>query len=196
MDDVPDRDKTAGAGARSASGARQIFRALLLDKGEGEIPDIFGHPLALDFKEAGVEPMKIVKWLLIAAGAYILLVIVFETSLGVLQPDMSRTGFPMMVITTTDESGVANDRMLAEMETDGRLYVSAHHWPQGWYQQALRNPQVQATVKGVTAEHIAVPVEGEEYARVVETWPLPFRMKFLMGFAPRNLLRLDPTPSN
>ena len=138
--------------------------------------------------------MRILKWISIVAVAYLFLVLGVETWLGVFQPTLERTGFPMLVITTTDSSGVARDRRLARMESGGQVYVSAHHWPRGWYRRALKNPEVQVEIEEVTGDYIAVPVEGEEYARVVEEWPLPFRMRFVMGFAPRDLLRLDPKP--
>ena len=136
--------------------------------------------------------MKVVKWILITAVAYLGLVILVETWLGVLQPTLERSGIPMLVITTTDESGASSDRRIARRESGGRLYVSAHHWPRAWYRQALENPELRATINGVTGDYIAVPVEGEEYAQVVADWPIPLRMRFLMGFAPRSLLRLDP----
>ena len=42
-------------------------------------------------------------------------------------------------------------------------------------------------------DYIAVPVEGEEYARVHAEHPLPLPVRILMGFPPpRNLLHLDP----
>ena len=138
--------------------------------------------------------MRILKWISIVAVAYLFLVLGVETWLGVFQPTLERTGFPMLVIATTDSSGVARDRRLARMESGGQVYVSAHHWPRGWYRRALENPEVQVEIEEVTGDYIAVPVEGEEYARVVEEWPLPFRMRFVMGFAPRDLLRLDPQP--
>jgi len=136
--------------------------------------------------------MKVVKWILIAAVAYLGLVILVETWLGVFQPTLARTEIPMLVITTTDPSGESRDRRLARMESGGQIYISAHHWPRAWYRQALENPEVRAIINGVTGDYIAVPVEGEEYAQVVVDWPIPFRMRFLMGFAPRSLLRLDP----
>ena len=136
--------------------------------------------------------MKVVKWILIAAVAYLGLVILVETWLGVFQPTLARTEIPMLVITTTDPSGESRDRRLARMERGGQIYISAHHWPRAWYRQALENPEVRAIINGVTGDYIAVPVEGEEYAQVVVDWPIPFRMRFLMGFAPRSLLRLDP----
>ena len=137
-------------------------------------------------------PMKVVKWILITAVAYVGLVVLVETWLGVFQPTLARSGFPMLVITTTDPSGASRDRRLARMESGGQIYVSAHHWPRAWYRQALENPEVRVTIDGVAGEYIAVPVEGDEYARLVAEWPIPLPMQFLMGFAPRNLLRLDP----
>jgi hypothetical protein len=63
----------------------------------------------------------------------------------------------MLVITTTDSSGEAGDRMLARMETDGKLYVSAHHWSRGWYKRALENPQVGVEIDGADSNCTAVP---------------------------------------
>ena len=136
--------------------------------------------------------MKVVKWILIAAVAYLGLVILVETWLGVFQPTLARSGFPMLVITIMDESGESRDRRLARMESGGQIYISAHHWPRAWYRQALENPEVRAAINGVTSDYIAVPVKGEEHAQVVANWPIPLGMRFLMGFAPRSLLRLDP----
>ena len=136
--------------------------------------------------------MKVVKGILIVAVAYLGLVVLVETWLGALQPTLDRTGIPMLVITTTNESGTSRDRRLARRESGGRLYVSAHHWPRAADPPALENTEVQVSIDGVAGDYIAVPVEGEEYARLVAEWPIPLSMQFLMGFAPRNLLRLDP----
>ena len=139
--------------------------------------------------------MKLVKWTLIAAVAYLGLVLVVETWLGLFQPTLTETKIPMLVITTTEPSGEATNRRLARMESGGQIYVSAHHWPRAWYRQALKNPEVQATIDGDTGDYIAIPVQGKEYAQVAAEWPIPLRMRFIMGFAPRSLLRLDPRSS-
>ena len=120
--------------------------------------------------------------------AYVALVVVLESTLGLVQPEFGDN----IVITTTDSDGVSSDRVLGRDFSGGRLYASANHWPRAWYNDALENPRVRVTMDGVTADYIAVPVEGEEYAQVVADWPIPLRMRFLMGFAPRSLLRLDP----
>jgi hypothetical protein len=102
--------------------------------------------------------MKIVKWILIGAVAYLGLVILVKTWLGVLQPTLQRTQIPGLVITTTDPSGSSRDRRLARWENDGGLYVSAHHWPRAGYRQALENPEVGVTIDGVAGDYIAIPV--------------------------------------
>ena len=102
----------------------------------------------------------------------------------------------MLVVTTTDEAGEPGPRRLARIEADGKLYASAHHWPRGWYREALKNPQVRVEIDGVTADYIAVPVEGEEFQNVATQFPLPFMVRFLMGFPPeRDILRFDPAAS-
>jgi hypothetical protein len=141
--------------------------------------------------------MKPLKWVGVILGIYVAFVVVFETFfLGMYQPKLEATGLPMLVITTTDDSGVPDDRRLARFETDGRIYVSAHHWTRGWYHRALENPNVIVEIDGIVADYRAVPVEGAEFERVDAENPIPFRFFFMMGFPPqRDLLRLDPLPS-
>ena len=137
--------------------------------------------------------MKALKWLGIVAAFYVSFVVVFETGyLGIYQPSFEDSGIPMLVLTTTDDSGKSRDRMLARMETDGKLYVSAHHWPRGWYKRALKNPNVRIKIHDMVSDYIAVPVDGEEFERVAKDHPLPLPVRFLMGFPPpREILRLD-----
>ena len=153
--------------------------------------------------------MKAFKWLGIVGVVYVIFVVLFESVfLGMYQPsfedpegcsneDGQKTlrrecGIPMIVITTTDDKGESRDRMLARFETDGKLYVSAHHWTRGWYKAARKNPNVSIEIHGMVADYIAVPVEGEEFERVAAEHPLPLPVRFLMGFPPpRQILRLD-----
>ena len=139
--------------------------------------------------------MKVLKWVGVVLAIYVGFVVAFETFfLGMYQPKLGSTGIPMLVIATTDDSGVSRERRLARCETDGRVYVSAHHWPRGWYNRALENPNVRVEIDGAVADYIAVPVDGEEFERVAAEHPLPLRILFLMGFPPeREILRLDPT---
>ena len=139
-------------------------------------------------------PMKVLKWLVVNFAVYVAFVVAFEMLfLGLYQPELGNTGLPMLVITTTDDSGVSRERRLARFETDGRVYVSAHHWTRGWYSRALENPNVQVEMDGAVADYIAVAVDGEEFERVAAEHPLPLQYLFLMGFPPqRDILRLDP----
>ncbi len=133
--------------------------------------------------------MKVLKWVGAIVAVYVAFVVAFETLfLGLYQPKLGSTGIPMLVITTAN-----GERRLARLETDGKLYVSAHHWPRGWYSRALENPNVRVEIDGVVADYIAVAVEGEEFERVAAEHPLPLPILFLMGFPPpRDILRLDP----
>ena len=138
--------------------------------------------------------MKPLKWLLGILLTYVVFVIIFEAGyLGWSQPSFEESGIPMLVITTTDESGESRPRMLARFESNNKLYVSAHHWPRGWYKRAVANPNVTVEIDGETADYLAVTVEGTEFDEVAAAYPLPFMVRFLMGFPPeRDILRLDP----
>ena len=117
--------------------------------------------------------MKALKWLGVVLAAY--------------------AGIPMLVITTTDAAGETRERRLARLVTDEKVYVSAHHWPRGWYHRALENPDVQVEIDGAVADYRAVQVEGDEFERVAAEFPIPLPVRFLMGFPPpRDILRLDP----
>ncbi len=138
--------------------------------------------------------MKVLKWAGGIFAVYVGFVVAFETLfLGLYQPKLERTGIPMLVITTTDDSGVSHERRLARFETDGKLYVSAHHWPRGWHSRALENPNLRVEIEGAAADYTAVRVEEDEFERVAAEHPLPLSALFLMGFPPpRDILRLDP----
>ena len=123
--------------------------------------------------------------------AYVALVVVFETLLGVLQPDTGDT----IVITTTDSDGVSTDRVLGRDFAGGKHYASANHWPRAWYNNALENSRVQVAMDGTTADYIAVPVDDEEHARVAAEIGNGLGFKLMVGFAPQRFLRLDPVES-
>jgi hypothetical protein len=123
--------------------------------------------------------------------AYVGVVVVLETLLGVLQPDTGDT----IVITTTDAGGVSTDRVLGRDFAGGRHYASANHWPRAWYNNALGNPRVQVTMDGTTADYIAVSIENEEHERVAAEIGNGIVFKIMVGFAPQRFLRLDPVES-
>ena len=150
--------------------------------------------------------MRVFKWLGVLGLVYIFLVFLFETILlGYNQPSFEDEGggsgfgqgcgIPMIVITTTDDKGQLTARMLARFNsTDGKIYVSAHHWPRGWYKEAIKNPNVKGTIDGEVKDYVAVPIEeGDEFEMVARGFPLRLPVKIMMGFPPkRQILRLDP----
>ena len=132
--------------------------------------------------------MKLVKIVAIAVLVYAGLVVAFESWLGSNQP----AGQGTLVITTIGADGTAHDRVVANYETDGQLYVSANHWPRAWYRRALSNPDVRAAIDGATVDYRAVLVTGEEHERVDATHPHSVTFRILTGFPPRRVVRLDP----
>ncbi|MDP6376362.1 MAG: pyridoxamine 5'-phosphate oxidase family protein [Pseudomonadales bacterium] len=132
-----------------------------------------------------MKSLKILAYLLVG---YVAIVVVFESLLGYFQP----AGQGTIVVTTTDDDGAAHSRVVARMESDGKLYVAANHWPRAWFRQALERPDVSVTVDGETRAYLAVSVDGAEHERVDAAGPLGFGFRVLTGFPPRYFLRLDP----
>ena len=133
--------------------------------------------------------MKAVKLIVVLIFVYAGLVTAFESMLGFFQP----AGQGTLVITTTDEDGSSNDRVLASLESNGQLYVAANHWPRAWYRQALENPNVQITVDGgERGDYLAVSVTDAEHDRVQSDNPTGFVFRIMTGFPARYFVRLDP----
>ena len=138
--------------------------------------------------------MKLLKLIAYIFFGYVLLVFFFEAVfLGLLQPTIESERSKNLVMTTTDSTGHPDPRKITYVVVDGGIYVSAHHWPRAWYHQAIKDPNVVVDLKGYKSDYLAVPVAGREFQSVSEAFPLPFVVRFLMGFPPqRNILRLDP----
>ncbi len=132
--------------------------------------------------------MQILKVLLIMFFVYVGFVALMEALIGYIQPNMDDG----VRLTTTDAEGKASARMLAGARLDGKLYIASNHWLRGWYHQALAEPRVLAEVDGVQAAYSAVPIKGEERARVSDAYRMGFVLRFICGFAPSKFLRLDP----
>jgi hypothetical protein len=140
--------------------------------------------------------MKTVRRLAIALGAYIALVIAFESLVGIMGQRQAASGVgpgeSWIVITTTDVDGAPRKTVIAGVESGGQLYIAANHWPRAWYDRAVANPDVEIARAGEQLARRAVPVTGEELARIEEAYRLPLAVRFLTGFPPRSFLRLDP----
>ena len=133
--------------------------------------------------------MKAVKLVVSLFIIYAGIVFTFESLLGYFQP----AGEGTLVITTTSADGTQNDRVVARLESEGRLYVAANHWPRAWYTRALENPSVQITLDGEKRDYQAVLVNGDEHDRVDDEHSLPVAFRILTGFPPRYFVRLDPS---
>jgi hypothetical protein len=132
--------------------------------------------------------MKALKIVAIVALIYVGIVAAFESLIGTLQPKSGS----VLVITTVDGDGTSHDRVVSRLESDGRLYVAANHWPRAWYRRALANPEVQATIDGKKSDYRAVPVTGAEHDRVESEHRHGVVFRILTGFPPRYFVRLDP----
>ena len=131
------------------------------------------------------KPLKIGLSVLLC---YVLLVALFESSLGYFQP----AGASTLQITTMDSDGSSSPRVVARLESAGQLYVAANHWPRAWYREALANPAVQIESESENGSYIAVPVVGPEHDRVDADNSLGLLFRILTGFPPRYFLRLEP----
>lgn len=140
--------------------------------------------------------MRIARWLAIAVAVYVVIVIGLECLVMFMGARHAERGLgpgeTWVVITTTDAAGGAKDTVIAGVESEGKLYVSANHWPRGWYRRAIANPDVEITRAGEKSARRAVQVGGEERERVLRDYRLPFVLRLLTGFPPRSFLRLDP----
>ena len=132
--------------------------------------------------------VRAIKTVAIVLGVYVLIVVAFESLLGFFQPRSPET----LVITTVDAEGGTHDRVLTGLGSDGRSYVAVNHWPRAWYRRVLDNPDVQITRDGETEDYVAIPVSGEEHARVAQDNPTGIVFRLLTGFPPRYFVRLDP----
>lgn len=132
--------------------------------------------------------MSVVKPIVILFVVYLGIIVAFESLIGYFQPASETT----LVITTTAEDGTRNDRVVTRLESGGKLYVAANHWPRAWYNQALANSNVQVALDGETRAYLAIPVTGEEHDRVDRDNGVGIVFRILTGFPPRYFVRLNP----
>ena len=132
--------------------------------------------------------MKALQIVGIVALVYVGIVVLFESSIGYFQP----RGQGTLVIATRADNGAARQRVVSRLDSDGRLYVAANHWPRNWYNRALANPDIDVLWAGKKAAYRAVPVVDTQRKRVASKYDLPLAIRVLTGFPPRQFLRLDP----
>ena len=69
--------------------------------------------------------MRGVKIVLMVLGAYVGIVVLFESLLGIVQP----AGDATLLIVTVAADGSESGRVVSRLESGGQLYVAANHWP-------------------------------------------------------------------
>lgn len=131
--------------------------------------------------------MKIIKILVSLVIVYVGIIVAFESLLGYFQPANQST----LVITTTNADGIEKDRVLARLESQGKLYVAANHWPRAWYKQTLAHPDVKIDLGDDKASYTAISVEGAEHDQVNSDNALGLGFRVLTGFPPRYFFRLE-----
>ncbi|MYI74166.1 MAG: nitroreductase family deazaflavin-dependent oxidoreductase [Acidobacteria bacterium] len=131
----------------------------------------------------------------IVAAGYLGIVVAVESLVGYMGRRHARRGVQAgetwLQITATVE-GADRSVVVAGVESAGRTYVAANHWPRAWYRRVVENPDVRVTVQGRQAAFRAVPVSGDERSRIEREYRLPLIVRILTGFPPRAFLRLDP----
>lgn len=131
----------------------------------------------------------------IVAAGYLGVVVAVESLVGYMGRRHAlrgvQAGETWLQITATVE-GEDRSVVVAGVESAGRTYVAANHWPRAWYRRVVENPDVRVTVQGRQAAFRAVPVSGDERSRVEREYRLPLIVRILTGFPPRAFLRLDP----
>ncbi len=139
--------------------------------------------------------MSVLTAVSIVAAGYLVVVVAVESLVGYMGRRHARRGVQAgetwLQITATVE-GEDRSVVVAGVESAGRTYVAANHWPRAWYRRVVENPDVRVTVQGRQAAFRAVPVSGDERSRVEREYRLPLIVRILTGFPPRAFLRLDP----
>jgi hypothetical protein len=142
--------------------------------------------------------MNLIRYAAIAALAYVGLVVLAETLLGFVQPRFDRPPVGewegTIVITTVGSDGSTEKRVVTPMLSDGRLIVSANHWPRSWYRRVLENQDVQITSGGKTTDFRAViiPPDSPEHDELEREHPHSALFRFATGYPPRRFVRLEP----
>jgi len=132
--------------------------------------------------------MKILKRIVIGIViVYVLIVVVFESTLGYSQPEFDQT----IVLTTYSDDGDATDRVGSRIVTDDKLYVRVNHWPRAWFWRVQDSPDIKVTIDGETLDYRVVEVTGEEFDRVNASQPRGIVFRMLTGFPPTSIIRLD-----
>ena len=131
--------------------------------------------------------MRTNKKIIVLLIGYMGLVIVFESSLGLIQPRSGDT----MVITSFEIDGKAINRVVSRLEQGNDVFAAVNHWPRAWARRISQNPDVHITYNETTLNFNAVILEGGEHDKAVSDFPVPLAFRILTGFPPRYFFRFE-----
>lgn len=138
--------------------------------------------------------MRVVRWVAIVLGIYVVLGLALDGMIAYFQPTGPSTG----VLRTFDDQGMPHDRVLGVHEDGGTLWVESGHWFRGWYHRLQRNPDVELIREGEVQAYRAVPVDTPEaQRRMIELMKRGSGTGYYVGramllYAPIKPVRLDP----
>lgn len=132
--------------------------------------------------------MKYLKYLYFLPLVYLAVVVLFETSLILVQPEFEQT----MRLNYVSPAGERVEKIVVQLNSGGNLYASANHWPRKWYRDVLLNPNVNIIIDSVEVPYVVTRVtDKEEYERVDTDHRHGLGFRLLTGFAPREIVRFD-----
>ena len=131
--------------------------------------------------------MRTSKKIIVLLIGYMGLVIVFESSLGLIQPRSGDT----MVITSFEIDGKAINRVVSRLEQGNDVFAAVNHWPRAWARRISQNPYVQITYNETTLNYNAVTLQGGEHDKAVSDFPVHLAFRILTGFPPRYFFRFE-----
>jgi hypothetical protein len=138
--------------------------------------------------------VRAAKWLAIALGAYVALVVAFECLVGFMGARQAERGVEpgevWLVLTTTDADGSTKNTVVAGVESEGGSTSPPAIGPAAGTtgRSGTRTSSLLAATEdgpSCRAGH------GEERERIARDYTLPWAIRALTGFPPRSFLRLD-----
>lgn len=130
------------------------------------------------------------KYLGVAFGVYIGVVVLFESLIGYFQPQNAAT----LALTVYESGEQPHVRILSRIEHRDNLYVAVNHWPRAWFRTLQDNPSVRVAYGerdfGATAQLVEDP---SEISSIETDRPLTWWFRLLTGYPPRYFVRLEPS---
>ena len=139
--------------------------------------------------------MKVIRWLAIVLGGYVILALVLDGMIAIFQPMAGTVG----VLRTFDEQGKPHETVLSLLDDGGTLWVESGHHFRGWYHRVRRNPEVELVRDGEVQAYRAVALDTPEAEQRIKqlmqesNGPIGYyASRAMLLFAQIKPVRLDP----